>query len=211
MSSCSELRARARKQLGGSIFAEAWLMTMLCYLLYSVIIGAASFTVVGVILLGGPLTYGMCRITLNNARGAKKTEITDLFDGFSKDFVNTFLLELLTSLYVFLWSLLLIIPGIIKSYAYALSFYIQNDSENKDWSYCLHKSEEMMKGHKAELFVLDLSFIGWYIVGSLCLGIGMFFVVPYHMQAKTNFYLELKEQSDAAESNHIGAEEPFNY
>lgn len=211
MSGCSEIRARARKQLGGGIFAETWSMTMLCYLLYSVIIGAVSFTVVGIILLGGPLTYGMCKITLNNARGVKRTEITDLFGGFNKDFLNSFLLELLMSLYIFLWSLLLVIPGIIKSYAYALSFYIQNDSENKDWSYCLHKSEEMMRGHKAELFVLDLSFIGWYIVGALCLGIGTLFVVPYHMQAKTNFYLELKEQSDAVERKYINTEEPFNY
>ena len=149
MCSCSEIRERSRKQLGGSIFAEAWLMTLVCYLLYSVIIGAVSFTFIGVILLGGPLTYGMCKITLNNARGTKKTDIVDLFDGFSKDFVNTFLLELMSTIYVFLWTLLFIIPGIIKGYAYSMAFYIQNDSENKNWSDCLTESEEMMKGHKA--------------------------------------------------------------
>lgn len=209
MCSCSEIRERSRKQLGGSIFAEAWLMTLVCYLLYSVIIGAVSFTFIGVILLGGPLTYGMCKITLNNARGTKKTDIVDLFDGFSKDFVNTFLLELMSTIYVFLWTLLFIIPGIIKGYAYSMAFYIQNDAENKNWSDCLNESEEMMKGHKAELFVLDLSFIGWYIVGALCLGIGTLFVVPYHLQARTNFYLELTEK-DANAVHETKTEEPFS-
>ena len=57
----------------------------------------------------------------------------------------------------------------------------------------MNKSKEMTKGHKWDLFVLDLSFIGWYLVGLLCLGIGTYWVVPYHQMAKANFYLELKK------------------
>ena len=76
-----------------------------------------------------------------------------------------------------------------------MSAFIQQDAADKDWKTCIDKSREMMKGYKMSLFLLDLSFIGWYIVGILCFGIGVLFVQPYHMQARAEFYEELKNQN----------------
>ena len=74
------------------------------------------------------------------------------------------------------------------TYSYSMAFYIQQDSENKDWNYCITESRRVMNGHKWDLFVLDLSFLGWYIVGMLCLGIGVLWVTPYHQMARAHFY-----------------------
>ena len=101
---------------------------------------------------------------------------------------------LMSSLFVLLWSLLLLIPGIVKSYAYEMIYYIKADHPEYDWRACLKESQKMMKGHKGELFMLDLSFLGWYLVGALCLGIGDLWVIPYHEAAKAQFYLNLKGQ-----------------
>ena len=113
----------------------------------------------------------------------------------NKDFTGNFLLVLLQYIYTFLWSLLFLIPGIVKSYSYALAPYIKQDDmgRNRGANAYITKSREMMDGYKGQLFLLDLSFIGWYLVGALCLGIGVFFVYPYHQVARANFYEELKK------------------
>lgn len=203
MSENKRLRAKARANLGGGIFQNMWLLTLVAILVYSVIMGAASYTIIGAILLGGPLEYGLSRIMVSTARGKKEVDFAVLFDGFKDDFGGTVLLGLLKSIFIFLWTLLLIIPGIVKSYSYAMSTYIQQDAENKDWKACIDKSRKMMDGYKMKLFLLDLSFIGWYIVGALCFGVGVLFVMPYHYQARTEFYEELK----GAETAEVKAEE----
>lgn len=187
----SELRAKARQQLGGNIFATMWLTMLLVNLVCDLILGAVSFTAIGTIILMGPLEYALCRITLKVVRTGEKVDFNDLLAGFREDFAATVLLGFLKALFTFLWSLLFIIPGIIKSYSYSMSAYIQQDSENKDWNYCIKESMARMKGLKMKLFLLDLSFIGWYLLGMLCFGIGVIFVVPYHNQARANFYQEL--------------------
>lgn len=196
MISRSELRRLARQQLGGNIFATAWLGLLLVYLLGSIIVSAGSvIPVLGSLLLSGPISYGMTKITLDLVRGKNggKFNFGDLLAGFTDDFLNTFLLGLLQSLFIFLWSLLFIIPGIVKSYSYAMAFYIQKDADNKDWNACLTASCKMMNGHKWELFLLDLSFLGWYIVGAICCcGIGTLWVISYHEAARANFYEQLR-------------------
>ena len=136
-----------------------------------------------------------------SAKNQGEVDIGDLFVGFTECFGESLLLSLLTAIFTFLWSLLFVIPGIVKSYSYAMAPYILQDDSKKDWKTCLDESRAMMKGYKWKLFCLDLSFIGWYIVGALCLGIGALFVYPYHYMARTNFYLDLKgsepEFSDA--------------
>lgn len=76
--------------------------------------------------------------------------------------------------------------------------YIQQAESDKNWKNCLDKSIAMMKGHKMDLFLLDLSFIGWYIVGALCLGVGAFFVIPYHQMSRANFYAALAADNNVA-------------
>ena len=193
------LRANARKQLGDKIFSNTWLMMVLVCFIQGALISAASSLVAGVggILITGILSYGVARIMLLLIRGKETIDLSDLFCCFKSDWPQTVILGILQSLFIALWSLLFIIPGMIKSYAYALAFYIQQDQDDKSWKYCLDKSQEMMNGYKMQLFLLDLSFVPWYIIGGLCFGIGALFVTPYHYMARANFYEALRASYDA--------------
>ncbi|WP_411680612.1 DUF975 family protein [Clostridium thailandense] len=104
-----------------------------------------------------------------------------------------------TNVFILLWTLLLIIPGIIKSYAYRMVPYILADNPNIGVQEAITLSNEMTKGHKFDMFVLDLSFIGWYILGALALGIGVLFVMPYENATNAELYLVLRK--DALENN----------
>jgi uncharacterized membrane protein len=92
------------------------------------------------------------------------------------------------TLFIFLWSLLLIIPGIIAAYRYRMATYLLIDHPEMSPLECIRASKQMMAGHKGELFVLDLSFIGWYIVGSLCCGVGTLWVAPYYEATRAQIY-----------------------
>ena len=188
----SELKRKAKAQLGGKLFANAWLMALLvCAIVGAVTAGAGTVVPgLGALLVLGAIEYGSARLFLDQARSGAPMEIGALFSGFSSDFGELFLLGFLTSLFVMLWSLLLVIPGIVKGYSWSLIYYVKRDHPEYDWRQCMKESAAMMRGYKMKLFLLDLSFIGWYIVGSLCLGIGTLWVVPYHMAAQAQFYVE---------------------
>ena len=182
---------------------------MLACLIVSALLSASAFTFVGVFVLTGPLQYGLFRVLTDRVRGREKVEFGDLFKGFEENFSGALVLGLLQSIFIFLWSLLFIVPGIVKSYSYSMSYYLQQEDKSKDWKACLDESRSRMDGHKGQLFLLDLSFIGWYIVGLLCLGVGTLFVVPYHDMARTNFFMALQaEQDDEIEALRDGGEYP---
>ena len=190
----NDMKRRAKALLGGSIFKNRWMMALLVCLILSAITAAAGTVIpgLGIAIVVGPMTYGIKKMFLKQAREDRDMNLGDMFCGFTDDFGGTFLMGLLSTLFVLLWMLLLIIPGIIKGYAYELIYYIKADHPEYDWRTCLKESERMMKGHKWEMFVLDLSFLGWIIVGALCLGIGDLWVVPYIEATKTQFYLNLR-------------------
>jgi hypothetical protein len=98
-------------------------------------------------------------------------------------------------LVVMLWYLLFIIPGIIKSFAYSMVPYILGDNPHIGYNRALELSEKMTDGHKWDMFVLDLSFIGWQLLGALALGIGGIFVTPYINATKGELYLVLRQNS----------------
>ena len=129
------------------------------------------------------LAYYMVKF-LNN----KEYNFKDLFY-FVKDYVRTFVVGLLETIFIFLWALLLIVPGIIKAIAYSLVTLILADDKYKDLKYTevLKKSEAMMKGHKMDYFVLQLSFIGWHLLAILTLGLLEFWIVPYQTTATYKF------------------------
>lgn len=195
MISNKKLRERARRQLGGGIFEQPWLIMLAVCLLYSAALGLASSFSSGfaILLVGGPLLYGLSGILLACAKG-RRWRMEDLLKGFTSNFTNSLVLYLLQTLFVSLWSLLFIIPGIVKSYAYSMAFFIQNENPNMPAKECLKESERMMQGYKWQLFCLDLSFIGWYLLGALCFGIGTLFVEPYHQVARANFYTEVTNE-----------------
>ena len=187
-----ELRARARAKLGGNIFAANWLMALVALLIVSLIMSAVSFTGIGELILIGPLGFGLAVIFLSLARGKESVDFADLFKGFTDGgFVRLLLLGLLQYIFIFLWSLLFLIPGIVKTYSYSMSYYLAIDHPDWDWNQCITESRRIMNGNKWKLFVLDLSFIGWYIVGMLACGIGVLWVYPYNEAARAEFYQEL--------------------
>lgn len=101
----------------------------------------------------------------------------------------------LRGVYIFFWTLLLIIPGIIKSYAYRMVPYILADNPDIGASRAIELSNRMTDGEKWDMFVLDLSFIGWYLLGLIALGIGVLFVMPYEDATKAELYLVLREKA----------------
>ena len=197
MISCRELRARARVSLGGNIFKPKWLFALLVYFIATAILGVAANTIVGTFILMGPITVGICSYYIKLIRtGNSEEDLGAMFDGFKTGFGDNMVTGILVTIFTFLWSLLFIIPGIVKSYSYAMAFYIRNDHPEYTATEAITKSREMMRGYKGKLFLLDLSFIGWIIVGALCCGIGTLWVYPYMEMARAHFYQELKNKQD---------------
>lgn len=189
-----ELKARARAQLGNQIFGSLWMYALLACFIVGAISTAAGSVIpgVGALIVIGPMSYGLNYVFLKQARDGQEMQLGDLFKGFTDDFGQTFLIGLMTGIFTFLWSLLFVIPGIIKAYSYAMVYYIKIDHPEYDWRQCIAESQAMMKGHKGELFMLDLSFIGWLIVGSMCLGVGVLWVEPYMEASRAQFYESIK-------------------
>lgn len=189
-----EMKTRAKASLGNGIFQNKWMMALLVCLINYLVTGAAGSLIpgIGAVVVTGPLGFAVAYMFLKQARDNEAMNLNDLLAGFTKDFGGTLLIGLMTSLFVALWSILLIVPGIIKSYAYSMAYYIKADHPDYDWRACMNGSQDMMRGHKMELFVLDLSFIGWYIVGAMCMGIGTLWVTPYHNATRAQFYESLR-------------------
>ena len=116
--------------------------------------------------------------------------------GFKPYFRNVWGMFLM-GLFVNLWSLLLIVPGLIKAYAYALTPYILIDNPDLSANQAINLSRKMMKGHKLDLFCLGLTFIGWVILSILTFGIGVLWLVPYMTSATSVFYLDVKAEYEA--------------
>lgn len=188
----SELRALSRTQLKGN-----WGNAILVCFIFSVITGLLSFIPfagpVIVFIITGPLALGLISYFLKFIR-KEDYRFENLFDGF-KNFASSFLLQLIMSIFIFLWSLLLIIPGIIAAYRYSMSFYILNDNPEISAMDALKESKKIMVGYKGKLFLLHLSFIGWAILSVITCGIGFLWLIPYMQTANANFYENLKEVS----------------
>ncbi|MEG2573231.1 MAG: DUF975 family protein [Bacteroides sp.] len=192
----SELRAQARQVLSGS-----WGMAVIATLVYMAIVGLIGIiplvNSIG-ILLSLPLGWGMMILFLNLYRG-DKISIEPMFDGF-KDYLRILGTEVLVYVYAFLWSLLLIIPGIVKSYSYGMTYYILKDNPELSFNAAIEKSMSMMDGKKMKLFLLDLGFIGWHILCLITCGIGYLWLVPYVYTAHAAFYEDIKEETVVIEA-----------
>lgn len=108
------------------------------------------------------------------------------------DYVRNAVSILLVYLYTILWTLLFIVPGIIKGLAYSLTPFIVKDNPQLSPNQAINLSMKMMKGHKFDLFYLYLSFIGWILLAMLTLGIGLLWVIPYMQTSMAAFYLDVK-------------------
>lgn len=140
-------------------------------------------------IIGGVVRQGYAAYLLKQQDG-EPGEIGDLFSQFHR-FGNGFCLRLLEGVFVFLWTLLLIIPGIIATYSYAMAPFIMAENPDMTASEALGASKELMRGHKWELFCLGFSFIGWNLLAGLTFGIGALFVTPYENAAYAAFYRQI--------------------
>lgn len=139
-----------------------------------------------------PLGWGYFVFFLNIYR-SKNPAIGEIFDGF-RNYIKVWATMALQNLYIALWSLLLLVPGIIKTYSYSMTYFVMKDNPSLCYDAAIRESMSLMKGHKMQLFLLDLSMIGWAILSILTLGIGFLFLAPYNTTAHAAFYEELKKQ-----------------
>lgn len=147
------------------------------------------------LLIAENLQYGFSVGMLRFHRGRENTVNEMISAGFKEDYGRVLGIMLLGTLFILLWCLLLIIPGIIKAYAYIMAPYIAEDNPELGPRECLRRSEALMYGHKMDLFILHLSFIGWILLGFLTLGIGWLWVSSWMELSQVKFYEELKAES----------------
>lgn len=188
-----DFRCMARERLNGYIMPSIG-----CLLLYGLIIGVATSTVIGAIVLVGPLWYGYKAYWLDRARNWRPT-VGTLFEGFTRCFGTSLATYLLQGIFTFLWGLLLIVPGVIKSYSYAMCPYILRDCPTMEALEVIDTSRAMMEGNKWRLFCLQLSFIGWSLLCVVTFGIAGLYVDPYRETAMATFYDAVK--AEYAEEN----------
>ncbi len=166
----------------------------------------ALLSIVWQIFLGGPLQSGMSRHFLEARED--RADFARLFFSFQKGrYLNAVKAMGWRLLFIFLWSLLLVIPGIVKAYAYRMVPFIMADNPNMDYRRALQLSMAMTFGEKGEIFLLDLSFLGWYLLGLLACGIGVVFVVPYHYATMAELYVVLRQK---AIDRHLCTPEELN-
>lgn len=167
---------------------------------------SATTSVPGLLnLFLSPLTiafYGYCLNRIRGIRNATNSVYGEAGKNYGTYLGTTFFKTLFTAL----WSLLFLIPGVVKSYAYSMADFIIHDNPNMSCLDSITLSKKITKGFKGQLFVLDLSFILWYLAAACTLGIANIYVIPYVTATKAAFYEEIKRYSI---ENGIAAPEEF--
>lgn len=159
---------------------------------------AASTFVITLVLL--PLYIGYLWTFLSVIRTGEAIKYSGLVQGFSEismylKILGTYILMMI---YTFLWFLLFVIPGIIKAFAYSQTYFVLKDNPEIGINGAITKSRKLMHGYKWKYFVLQVSFIGWVILGLITVGIGFIWIAPYISASNAAFYNELvrKQSSD---------------
>ena len=141
-------------------------------------------------ILGSVVGVGYSRFNLDLVDRQKEPEIGTLF-GYFKFWKTTAAASFLQGLYVFLWSLLFIIPGIVAGYSYAMTDYILAEHPELTAGEAIEQSKAMMYGNRFRLFCLQFSFVGWDLLCALTLGIGSLWLRPYKQAAEAAFYRDI--------------------
>jgi len=203
-----ELKLSAREALSGR-----WVFMALMFLLFLIIQGIPSMfasdanediqaiDLIGFLLniLLLPLAIGWTWLAMSVAR-KEQAKIVDLFEPY-KIFLKAVGLSIVQSIFLGLWFLLLIIPGIIKSFSYLLTFYILRDEPSIGILDAITRSRQMMDGHKMEAFMLVLSFIGWFLLGLITIGIAFLWVGPYFSVTLAKFYDRIRGEEAPGEQS----------
>ncbi|WP_105619694.1 DUF975 family protein [Vallitalea okinawensis] len=189
MMSNSEIRGEARRLLSGNWGTPIGVMLVLSILGGTVggLLGLIPIVgVIGALFIQGALSLGIAIFFIKFIRtGAASFE--DSFLGF-RNILKAFGLTFMMGLFIFLWMLLFIIPGMIAAFRYSLAFYILADNPEMGVMECIAESKRLMSGNKGKLFLLSLSFIGWSLLCILTLGIGYLWLAPYMQTSFAVFY-----------------------
>lgn len=185
----SEIKKSAKEAM-----KNKWGLAIGVFLVYGLISSAISATGIGAIATG-LLSVGFAAFFLDALR-SEKASFDSFFKGFTEYLGTKLVSMLLVGIYTFFWTLLFYIPGIVKTYSYAMTPYILLDKPELSANEAITDSRMMMRGHKMELFLLDLSFIGWILLSILTCGILFIYVVPYMQAARAEFYRTLKGENE---------------
>ena len=178
-----------------------WGLAIGTFVIYALIVGGVGSIpfagAPGSLIVGGPLLLGLTMFTLNISRNTNP-KLEQLFHGF-RNFGTALGTYLLRVLFITLWSLLLIVPGIIAAISYAMTFFILADDTTIAPMDALRKSKKMMYGYKKKFFYLVLRFFGWFLLCILTLGIGFLWLYPYMQVSFAKFYEDIKDNPISAE------------
>lgn len=192
MISNSQIRARAREILGNNLFSGSWLYPVLIVIIVAAISGALSATFVGPMIVSGLLSVASARYFIGRVRGnIEPSQIESSIDGIRNNVLGSLLTGILYNVFVAIGSMIFVIPGIIFSYSFSMAFYVINDHPEMTAMEALRESRRLMNGHKMQYFILNLSFIGWMLLGSLCFGVGTLWATAYMSTANAVFYEKL--------------------
>lgn len=146
------------------------------------------------LILGGIVAAGYAKYNLELMDG-REVGVDTLFAYFPQ-WKTMLIANILQAIYVLLWTLLFIIPGIIAAYRYSMTYFILAENPEMRASEAISRSKELMNGNKWRLFCLDFSFIGWALLASLAMGIGNLFLTPYRRAANAAFYRDITGRTD---------------
>ena len=196
MKTRAELKLLAKQNFKSNywLYVAAVALTIIAAAILSVIPYAGFLAVLFIVV--PLLEVGLCSFFLKLSNKEDAEVLTPFKDTFDAGYTRKLGGSLWMALWVFLWSLLFWIPGIVKSFSYAMTPYILADCPEVSPTEALKISQRMMKGHKGELFMLQLSFIGWYILSGVSFGLFiLFYVGPYQQATLAEYYKNLLEVS----------------
>ncbi|MCL1929961.1 DUF975 family protein [Candidatus Saccharibacteria bacterium] len=188
------LKSKAKQAIKGNL----WMIAAIFIVVFTsqMLLAYITSFVGGVVglLLAGSITLALAMIFLELVKKHRKPQVEDLLFGFKNgNFGRGLIGYLRCTFFTFAWSLLLIVPGIIKWFSYSQMFYLMADDPKLEPSEAQARSMEMMRGHKMELFNLYLSFMPWILLVVVTLGIGLIYVLPYLNATLAAYYIQLKK------------------
>ena len=189
----TELKAAAKQQIKGKIgilFVITLIIGAISGLANLILSFVPMVGLVATVIITPAFALSIARIYLSLTTGATPV-VKDAFNGFD-DFWSAFKVTFLVGIYTFLWSLLFVIPGIVKAYSYSMATYRLAENKGKYARECIAESKDMTHGHKMDLFVLSLSFIGWILLCTITFGIAYIWVGPYMQTTFANAYKALR-------------------